>query len=66
MFFKKEISSEKESMQLPLRKVAVHLEIDISRLSKVERRDRPASPDYLQPLAEILKLDLKKFKQNIL
>jgi transcriptional regulator with XRE-family HTH domain len=50
----------REEKNLPLRKVAAHLDIDTSTLSKVERGDRPASPDYLQPLADILELDLKE------
>ncbi len=53
------IKKARETIKLPLRKVAAYLDIDTSTLSKVERGDRPASPDYLQPLAEILKLDLK-------
>lgn len=53
------IKKARETMQLPLRKVAAHLDIDQSTLSKVERGERPASPDYLKPLAEILQLDIK-------
>ena len=49
----------REELSLPLRKVASYLDIDTSTLSKVERGERPASTDYLKPLAEILKLDLK-------
>lgn len=53
-------------MELPLRKVAAHLDIDTSTLSKVERGERPASPDYLRPLAEILELDLKEVQTNFI
>jgi transcriptional regulator with XRE-family HTH domain len=54
------IKKAREAIKLPLRKVAAHLDIDTSTLSKVERGDRPASPDYLQLLAEILHLDIKE------
>lgn len=54
------IRKRREEKELPLRKVAAHLDIDTSTLSKVERGERPASPDYLKPLAEILELDLKE------
>lgn len=52
----------REQKNLPLRKVAAHLDIDTSTLSKVERSERPASPDYLQPLSEILCIDLKEIQ----
>jgi transcriptional regulator with XRE-family HTH domain len=54
------IRKAREAKNLPLRKVAAHLDIDTSTLSKVERGERPASPDYLKPLSEILQLDLKE------
>lgn len=60
------IKKARETINLPLRKVAAHLDIDTSTLSKVERGDRPASPDYLQPLAEILKLDLKEVQTKFI
>jgi transcriptional regulator with XRE-family HTH domain len=54
------IRKRREEKKLPLRKVAAHLDIVTSTLSKVERGARPASPDYLKPLSEILELDLKE------
>jgi len=60
------IKKARETMQLPLRKVAAHLDIDTSTLSKVERGDRPASPDYLNPLADILQLDLKEVQSKFI
>lgn len=60
------IRKAREEKNLPLRKVAAHLDVDTSTLSKVERGDRPASPDYLQPLAEILKLDLKEVQTKFI
>jgi transcriptional regulator with XRE-family HTH domain len=60
------IKRAREAIKLPLRKVAAHLDIDTSTLSKVERGDRPASPDYLKPFAEILKLDLKEVQSKFI
>jgi len=60
------IKKARETMQLPLRKVAAHLDIDQSTLSKVERGERPASPDYLKALAEILKLDIKEVQSKFI
>jgi transcriptional regulator with XRE-family HTH domain len=56
------IKKARDAMKLPLRKVAAHLDIDTSTLSKVERGERPASPSYLKPLSEFLKLDLKEIQ----
>lgn len=60
------LRERREEKQLPLRKVAAHLDIDTSTLSKVERGERPASPDYLKPLAEILELDLKEVQTTFI
>ena len=60
------IKKARETMQLPLRKVAAHLDIDTSTLSKVERGDRPATLDYLKPLADILQLDLKEVQSKFI
>ncbi|MFN3639359.1 MAG: helix-turn-helix domain-containing protein [Flavobacterium sp.] len=60
------IRKRREEKELPLRKVTAHLDIDTSTLSKVERGERPASPDYLRPLAEILELDLKEVQTNFI
>ena len=60
--FGKYIRKNREEKKLPLRKVAAHLDIDQSTLSKVERGERPALPEYLKPLADILQLDLKEIQ----
>ena len=60
------IRKRREERQLPLRKVAAHLDIDTSTLSKVERGERPASPDYMKPLSEILQLDLKEVQSKFI
>ena len=64
--FGRYIRKRREEKELPLRKVAAHLDIDTSTLSKVERGERPASPDYLKPLAEILELDLKEVQTTFI
>lgn len=56
------IRKRREEKELPLRKVAAHLDIDTSTLSKVERGERSASPNYLKPLAEMLELDFKEIQ----
>jgi transcriptional regulator with XRE-family HTH domain len=53
------IRSKREQKKLPLRKVAAYLDIDTSTLSKVERKERPISLEYLKPLCEILQIDPK-------
>lgn len=60
------IKKAREAIHLPLRKVAAHLDIDTSTLSKIERGDRAASSDYLQQLAEILHLDLKEVQTKFI
>jgi len=55
------IRKRREEKEYPLRKLAAHLDNDTSTLSKVERGKRPATPDYLKPLAVILELGLKEF-----
>lgn len=60
------IKKAREDKELPLRKVAAHLDIDTSTLSKVERGERPASNDYLKPLSEILLLDLKEVQSKFI
>jgi len=60
------IRKAREAKNLPLRKVAAHLDIDTSTLSKVERGERQASPDYLKPVSEILQLDLKEVQTTFI
>lgn len=60
------IKKAREAIKLPLRKVAAHLDIDQSTLSKVERGERPTSPDYLKPLAEILNLEIKDVQSRFI
>jgi transcriptional regulator with XRE-family HTH domain len=64
--FGRYIKKAREAINLPLRKVAAHLDIDTSTLSKLERGERPASPEYLKPLSDILKLDLKEIQTKFI
>lgn len=47
----------REENQLPLRKVAALLDIDIAILSKMERGERPLSKDVVTKLAKIYNHD---------
>lgn len=53
------IRKVREEKRLPLRKVAAYLDIDTSTLSKIEREERPLAIQHLQPLCEILELQIK-------
>ncbi len=55
-----------EDKNLPIRKVAAHIDIDTSTLSKVEWDDRMASPNYLKPLSEILQLSFKEVQSKFI
>jgi transcriptional regulator with XRE-family HTH domain len=44
-------------MRLPIRKVAAHLDIDPSTLSKIERNERSANKNMVGKLAELFKID---------
>lgn len=47
----------REETELPLRKVAAMLDIDIAILSKMERGERPLSKEVVTKLAKIYKHD---------
>jgi transcriptional regulator with XRE-family HTH domain len=47
-------------MKLPIRKVAAHLDIDPSTLSKIERDERPANKNMVSKLAVLFKIDYNK------
>lgn len=53
------LRSRREELGLPLRKVAVELDIDTSILSKVERSERNATIDMLPILLTVLEIALK-------
>ncbi|MBL4586150.1 MAG: DNA (cytosine-5-)-methyltransferase [Flavobacteriales bacterium] len=54
------IKQRRNELGFPLKKVASHLEIDISTLGKIEREERNLSENLLSPLAEILETEQKK------
>lgn len=47
----------REENELPLRKVAAFLDIDVAILSKMERGERPLSKEVVMKLAKIYKHD---------
>lgn len=47
----------REENELPLRKVAAELDIDVAILSKMERGERPLSKEVVKKLAKIYKHD---------
>lgn len=50
------IREYRENAGLPLRKVAAHIDIDPSTLSKIERGERSANKDMIPALAQILSI----------
>ncbi|MEX2566998.1 MAG: helix-turn-helix transcriptional regulator [Cyclobacteriaceae bacterium] len=56
------IRTSRESLKLPLRKVAAELDIDTSILSKIERGERNATPDMIPILSEILNIEFKSLQ----
>lgn len=60
------IGKRKKGKELPLGKIVAHLDIDTSTLSNEERGERPAKPDYLNPLAETYQLDLKEVQTTFI
>lgn len=50
----------REENELPLRKVAALLDIDIAILSKMERGERPLSKEVVTKLAKIYKHDVEE------
>lgn len=50
----------REAKRLPIRKVAAHLDIDPSTLSKIERDERSANKDLIHKLSEVLEQDYEE------
>ena len=50
----------REENELPLRKVAALLDVDIAILSKMERGERPLTKEIVQKLAKIYKHDTEE------
>lgn len=60
------IRNLREQNGLPIRKVAAHLDIDPSTLSKIERDERSANREYVKKLAELFNVDEKILLVNYL
>ena len=64
--FGKLIRNLRERNGLPIRKVAAHLDIDPSTLSKIERDERSANREFVKKLAELFNVDEKILLVNYL
>lgn len=53
------IKAKRESLNLPLRKVAAAADVDTSTWAKIEKRERALRPEMLEPICDLLNLDLK-------
>jgi len=60
------IRNLREQNGLPIRKVAAHLDIDPSTLSKIERDERSANREYVKKLSELFNVDEKILLVNYL
>lgn len=60
------IRNLREQNGLPIRKVAAHLDIDPSTLSKIERDERSANREYVKKLSELFDVDEKILLVNYL
>ena len=56
----------RESLNYPIRVVAAHVDIDPSTLSKIERDERKATLDLLEPLSEILEVNFDNLRVHFL
>lgn len=52
----------REDNNMPLRKLAAHLDIDQSTLSKIERNERQPSKEIVPIIARIFDIDYKQLK----
>lgn len=62
MLFGKKLRELRESKQLVLRNVAIHLDIDTATMSKIERGNRYAKKEHLPILAKILDIAESELK----
>ena len=56
----------REQNQLPIRKVAAHLDIDPSTLSKIERNERSSNREHIKKLSELFHMDEKELLVHFL
>jgi len=55
--FGEQIRTLREEAELPLRKVAAHLDIDPSLLGKIERNERQPNKELIKQIASFYKID---------
>lgn len=53
------LRAQREARQMPLRKVAAHLDVDTSVVAKMEKNQRLASRQHLQQLATLFEADFE-------
>lgn len=56
----------REDNNMPLRKLAAHLDIDQSTLSKIETNQRQPTKEIIPILAKVFKVDIKELKVKYL
>ena len=56
----------RDKNKMPLRKLAAHLDIDQSTLSKIERNERQPTKEMVPIIAEVFNLDYKELKVKFL
>lgn len=57
------IRERRSELGLPLRKVASHINIDTSTLSKIEKSERKLNPELIDGLAECLQIEKEKLSK---
>ena len=60
------IKKLREQNELPIRKVAAHLDIDPSTLSKIERNERSANRDHIKKFCELFQLEERELLVHLL
>lgn len=56
----KTIREKRESLNLPLRKVADVADVDTSTWAKIEKGERALRPEMLEPICNLLELNTKE------
>ncbi len=64
--FGEHIRQIREGVKMPLRKLAAHLDIDQSTLSKIERNERQPTKEMVPILANVFNLDVKELQIRFL
>ncbi|MCU0340693.1 MAG: helix-turn-helix domain-containing protein [Spirosomaceae bacterium] len=53
------LRTQREAHDMPLRRVAAHLDVDTSIVAKMEKNQRPATKQHLQQLAALFEADFE-------